>query len=82
MNGYHTVTFGKWPSGEIDTYFKDAVGYRAVVDGCRLIDGNATEKTGYNSMGGAAIVPRSAHVRNCLITGCQETKGGALYLLK
>lgn len=82
VNGYHTVTFGKWPSGEIDTYFKDAVGYRAVVDGCRLIDGNATEKTGYNSMGGAAIVPRSAHVRNCLITGCQATKGGALYLLK
>ena len=82
VNGYHTVTFGKWPSGEIDTYFKDAVGYRAVVDGCRLIDGNATEKTGYNSMGGAAIVPRSAHVCNCLITGCQATKGGALYLLK
>ena len=82
VNGYHTVTFGKWPSGKIDTYFKDAVGYRAVVDGCRLIDGNATEKTGYNSMGGAAIVPRSAHVRNCLITGCQATKGGALYLLK
>ena len=82
VNGYHTVTFGKWPSGEIDTYFKDAVGYRAVVDGCRLIDGNATEKTGYNSMGGAAIVPRSAHVRNCLITDCQATKGGALYLLK
>ena len=82
VNGYHTMTFGKWPSGEIDTYFKDAVGYRAVVDGCRLIDGNATEKTGYNSMGGAAIVPRSAHVRNCLITGCQATKGGALYLLK
>lgn len=82
VNGYHTVTFGKWPSGEIDTYFKDAVGYRAVVDGCRLIDGNATEKTGYNSMGGAAIVPRSAHVRNCLITGCQATMGGALYLLK
>ena len=82
VNGYHTVTFGKWPSGEIGTYFKDAVGYRAVVDGCRLIDGNATEKTGYNSMGGAAIVPRSAHVRNCLITGCQATKGGALYLLK
>lgn len=82
VNGYHTVTFGKWPSGEIDTYFKDAVSYRAVVDGCRLIDGNATEKTGYNSMGGAAIVPRSAHVRNCLITGCQATKGGALYLLK
>ena len=82
VNGYHTVTFGKWPSGEIDTYFKDAVGYRTVVDGCRLIDGNATEKTGYNSMGGAAIVPRSAHVRNCLITGCQATKGGALYLLK
>lgn len=82
VNGYHTVTFGKWPSGEIDTYFKDAVGYRTIVDGCRLIDGNATEKTGYNSMGGAAIVPRSAHVRNCLITGCQATKGGALYLLK
>ena len=33
-------------------------------------------------MGGAAIVPRMAHVRNCEISDCQATQGGALMLLK
>lgn len=33
-------------------------------------------------MGGAAIVPRMAHVRNCEISDCQATLGGALMLLK
>ena len=82
VNGYHTVCFGKWPTGELDDYNTTAIEYRAVIDGCHLIDGNASDKTGFKSMGGAAVVPKKAHVRNCLITGCEATKGGALSLLK
>ena len=82
VNGYHTVCFGKWPTGELDDYNTTAIEYRAVIDGCHLIDGNASDKAGFKSMGGAAVVPKKAHVRNCLITGCEATKGGALCLLK
>ena len=82
VNGYHTVCFGKWPTGELDDYNTSAIEYRAVIDGCHLIDGNASDKAGFKSMGGAAVVPKKAHVRNCLITGCEATKGGALCLLK
>ena len=82
VNGYHTVCFGKWPTGELDDYNTTAIEYRAVIDGCHLIDGNASDKAGFKSMGGAAVVPKKAHVRNCLITGCEATKGGALSLLK
>lgn len=82
VNGYHTVCFGKWPTGELDDYNTKAIEYRAVIDGCHLIDGNASDKAGFKSMGGAAVVPKKAHVRNCLITGCEATKGGALSLLK
>ena len=82
VNGYHTVCFGKWPTGELDDYNTTAIEYRAVIDGCHLIDGNANDKAGFKSMGGAAVVPKKAHVRNCLITGCEATKGGALSLLK
>ena len=82
VNGYHTVCFGKWPTGELDDYNTRAIEYRAVIDGCHLIDGNASDKAGFKSMGGAAVVPKKAHVRNCLITGCEATKGGALSLLK
>ena len=82
VNGYHTVCFGKWPTGELDDYNTSAIEYRAVIDGCHLIDGNASDKAGFKSMGGAAVVPKKAHVRNCLITGCEATKGGALSLLK
>lgn len=82
VNGYHTVCFGKWPTGELDDYNTTAIEYRAVIDGCHLIDGNASDVAGFKSMGGAAVVPKKAHVRNCLITGCEATKGGALSLLK
>ena len=82
VNGYHTVCFGKWPTGELDDYNTTAIEYRAVIDGCHLIDGNASDKADFKSMGGAAVVPKKAHVRNCLITGCEATKGGALSLLK
>lgn len=82
VNGYHTVCFGKWPTGDYDGYNTSALTDNTIIDGCRLIDGNASDKTGFKSMGGAAIVPRMAHVRNCEISDCQATQGGALALLK
>ena len=82
VNGYHTVCFGKWPTGDYDNYNTTALTDNTIIDGCRLIDGNASDKSGFKSMGGAAIVPRMAHVRNCEISDCQATLGGALMLLK
>lgn len=82
VNGYHTVCFGKWPTGDYDDYNTSALTANTIIDGCRLIDGNASDKSGFKSMGGAAIVPRKAHVRNCEISDCQATQGGALMLLK
>ena len=82
VNGYHTVCFGKWPTGDYDDYNTTALTDNTIIDGCRLIDGNASDKSGFKSMGGAAIVPRMAHVRNCEISDCQATLGGALMLLK
>lgn len=82
VNGYHTVCFGKWPTGNYDDYNTSALTDNTIIDGCRLIDGNASDKSGFKSMGGAAIVPRMAHVRNCEISDCQATQGGALMLLK
>ena len=82
VNGYHTVCFGKWPTGDYDDYNTSALTDNTTIDGCRLIDGNASDKSGFKSMGGAAIVPRMAHVRNCEISDCQATQGGALMLLK
>lgn len=82
VNGYHTVCFGKWPTGDYDDYNTTALTENTIIDGCRLIDGNASDKSGFKSMGGAAIVPRMAHVRNCEISDCQATQGGALALLK
>ena len=82
VNGYHTVCFGKWPTGDYDDYNTSALADNTIIDGCRLIDGNASDKSGFKSMGGAAIVPRMAHVRNCEISDCQATQGGALMLLK
>ena len=82
VNGYHTVCFGKWPKGDYDDYNTSALTENTIIDGCRLIDGNASDKSGFKSMGGAAIVPRMAHVRNCEISDCQATQGGALMLLK
>ncbi len=82
VNGYHTVCFGKWPTGDYDAYNTSALTDNTIIDGCRLIDGNASDKSGFKSMGGAAIVPRMAHVRNCEISDCQATQGGALMLMK
>ena len=82
VNGYHTVTFGKWPTGtDVHSYNQEAVKYRAVIDGVHIIDGEATDNAGFKAMGGAAIVPMRAHVRNCIVMNNQAIKGGGLCLL-
>ncbi len=39
VNGYHTVCFGKWPTGDYDDYNTTALTDNTIIDGCRLIDG-------------------------------------------
>ena len=81
VNGYHTVTFGKWPTGNEDDYNKTALTYRAVLDGVYLTDGQATDNAGFKGVGGGAVVPEYAHVRNCFATNNEALKGGAFYTL-
>jgi len=82
INGYHTVSFGKWPTGEIVEYNKNALMYRATIDGVYITDGLATDNAGFKAMGGGAVVPRRAHMRNCILANNQAIKGGALMLLE
>lgn len=83
VNGYHTVMFGSWPSDteDINEWNKTAVADGAMIDGCWLEDGLATGGSGHKGMGGGALVPLNAHVRNCVITGNEATQGGGVYLL-
>ena len=95
VNGYHVVTFGKYPSypdTDLGDYYKHALRGRTNkagkllhprtgIEGVRLVDGKATDNTMFKSMGGGAIVPSYAIVRNCVITDCKALKGGALFLL-
>ena len=77
VQGYHAVTFGAWPG-------TDALNKEAVIDGVWLTDGSATSMTGTGNpatMGGGAIVPAGAHVRNCVVSGCEAVNGGGLYLM-
>lgn len=77
VNGYHTVTFGAWP-GTAD------LTEAAILDGVWLTDGSATSLAGTgnaNTRGGGAIVPKEAHVRNCVVTGNTAVDGGGLYVL-
>ena len=72
VNGYHAVTFA------------DSLEKGAVVDGVWLVDGSATSMAGAgnaNTMGGGAIVPKGAHVRNCVVMDCAAVNGGGLYLM-
>ncbi len=82
VNGYHTVSFGAWPTGEITEYNNKALKYRATIDGVYITDGLATDNAGFKAMGGGAVVPRRAHVRNCILANNQAIKGGALMLLQ
>ena len=91
VTGLHVVSFGKWPKGEIADYYRHALPGKTVdgklvnpttgIDGVRLIDGDASDNAGFNAMGGGAVVPAYAHVRNCAITNCQAMRGGALAML-
>ena len=77
VQGYHAVTFGAWPG-------TDALSKEAVIDGVWLTDGSATSMAGTGNpatMGGGAIVPAGAHVRNCVVSGCEAVNGGGLYLM-
>ena len=91
VTGYHTVSFGKWPKGDYADYALHALPGKMVdgklvnpstgIDGVHLIDGAATDNDGMKGMGGGAVVPAFAHVRNSIITDCQAIKGGALFML-
>lgn len=78
VTGYHVITFGEKPSdwkGE---------NQQTIIDGLCLEDGAATSMAGIGNpktMGGGAIVPAWAHVRNCVIRNCQAIQGGGLYML-
>ena len=77
VQGYHAVTFGAWPGTE-------PLSKEAVIDGLWLTDGSATSMAGTGNpatMGGGAIVPAGAHVRNCVVSGCEAVNGGGLYLM-
>lgn len=78
INGYHTVTFGEkpdgWTGGDEQT----------IIDGVWLTDGSATSMAGAGNpktMGGGAIVPSGAHVRNCVVMNCEAIQGGGLYVM-
>ena len=81
VNGYHAVTFGEKPEGWPTT--GDNVDVQTVVDGVWLVDGSATSMSGdgANTMGGGAIVPKGAHVRNCVVQNCSAVRGGGLYVM-
>ena len=77
VNGYHTVTFGAWPGTA-------GLAKPTILDGVWLQDGAATSMAGAGNpatRGGGAIVPRGAHVRNCVVTGNSAIQGGGLYVL-
>lgn len=82
VNGYHVVTF-KDAAGNTSLQI-DELKKTTIIDGLYLEDGYAMSKAGEGSsktMGGGAIVPKGAHVRNCVVTACEAIQGGGLYLL-
>lgn len=79
--GHHAVTFGSWPTGDLQEWSNGAVSDRATIDGCFIINGQAITNDGHKALGGAAIVPKNAHVRNCVIAYNKAVRGGGLYLM-
>lgn len=78
VTGYHVITFGSKPAGWT------GADQQTIIDGLCLEDGAATSMAGTGNpktMGGGAIVPAWAHVRNCVVRNCQAIQGGGLYLL-
>ena len=81
VTGFHTITFGSWPTADLMEWSNTAVQSRAIIDGCVITGGSATENDGHKALGGGAIVPTNALVRNCVVTGNSATRGGGLYLM-
>ena len=79
--GHHAVTFGSWPTDDLQKWSQEAVSSRATIDGCFIVSGEAITNDGHKALGGAAIVPKNAHVRNCIIAGNKAVRGGGLYLM-
>lgn len=79
--GHHAVTFGSWPKDDLQKWSQEAVSDRATIDGCFIVSGEAITNDGHKALGGAAIVPKNAHVRNCIIAGNKAVRGGGLYLM-
>ena len=76
VNGYHVVQFG--------TDGTTVLTRPAVLDGVYLEDGKATSMVGGGTpetKGGGAIVPKGAHVRNCVVRNNEAIEGGGLYVL-
>ena len=76
VNGYHVVQFGSDGVSALDK--------TAILDGVYLQDGLATSSAGSgnpNTRGGGAIVPKGAHVRNCVVRNNEAVDGGGLYVL-
>lgn len=79
--GHHAVTFGSWPTGDLQKWSQEAVSSSATIDGCFIVSGEAITNDGHKAFGGAAIVPKNAHVRNCVISHNKAVRGGGLYLM-
>ena len=79
--GHHAVTFGLWPTGDLQKWNQKAVSSSATIDGCFIVSGEAITNDGHKAFGGAAIVPKNAHVRNCVISHNKAVRGGGLYLM-
>ncbi|WP_297142082.1 hypothetical protein [uncultured Prevotella sp.] len=79
--GHHAVTFGSWPTDDLQKWSQEAVSSSATIDGCFIVSGEAITNDGHKAFGGAAIVPKKAHVRNCVISHNKAVRGGGLYLM-
>lgn len=79
--GHHAVTFGSWPTDDLQKWSQEAVSSSATIDGCFIVSGEAITNDGHKALGGGAIVPKNAHVRNCIIAGNKAVRGGGLYLM-
>lgn len=82
VNGYHTITFKSY--NETTVTGVTTLNKNTIIDGLYIEDGSATSMAGTgnpNTMGGGAIVPSGAHVRNCVVMNCEAIQGGGLYLM-
>ena len=76
VNGYHAVQFGQDGTAALDK--------QTVLDGVYLEDGLATASSGsgsFNTRGGGAVVPKGAHIRNCVVCNNEAIEGGGLFVL-